>query len=96
MKLVDRNEALCCATGLFDTDAESAVCQTIGKRLKTLPFIEVDERNVRVYGHWEESGNAYKCSACGERWSKDIVDKNNVNFCPSCGAKNRVLLKEIY
>lgn len=47
-----------------------------------------------VHGRWDEFENTIVCSACGEKWSiRDDGDfviieaKEDLRFCPSCGAR---------
>ena len=64
---------------------------------KTVELLsELDAHDVApvVHSHWEEYENTIVCKACGEKWSirEDgdfviIEAKNDLKFCPSCGAK---------
>lgn len=59
--------------------------------IKELPTVEAEPV---VHGEWklyEEEGNAWQCSVCGNVWflAYDTPQENCMNFCPNCGADMR-------
>ena len=55
--------------------------------------IEALKEPERRKGHWEDfdCGNSYRCTSCGEIWTLNdgTPAKNNMNYCPKCGADMR-------
>ena len=55
--------------------------------------IEALQEPKRKKGQWEDFDydNSYLCTSCGEIWilNDGTPEKNNMNYCPNCGADMR-------
>ena len=45
-------------------------------------------------GEWIDSGYGVECSLCGEWYPHASIARNQLNFCPNCGADMRPQFEE--
>ena len=75
---------------IFDTEYPSELDE-LERQIDELPALDVAPV---VHSYWDEYENTIICKACGEKWSirEDgdfviIEAKDDLKFCPSCGAR---------